>query len=74
MLIESIIVLEPKIFEYSQGDETFWEKEPLQSLAKDGELIAYYHKGFWQAMDTLRDKNQLEELWDNHKAPWGIWS
>ncbi|MGD9638576.1 MAG: glucose-1-phosphate cytidylyltransferase [Alphaproteobacteria bacterium] len=66
-------VLEPKIFDYIQDDKTVWENEPLQNLANDGELTAYFHKGFWQAMDTLRDKRQLEEYWSNAKAPWKVW-
>ena len=54
-------------------DATYWESEPLKGLAADGELTVFKHKGFWQPMDTLRDKNQLEELWDADKAPWRIW-
>ena len=56
-----------------QNDETIWEKDPLQNLASEGELNAYKHNGFWQPMDTLRDKNKLEELWMANKAPWKIW-
>ena len=56
-----------------QNDETIWEKDPLQNLASEGELNAYKHHGFWQPMDTLRDKNKLEELWMANKAPWKIW-
>jgi len=66
-------VLSPKIFEYIQGDETVWEKEPLEKLAELGQLSAYKHEGFWKPMDTLRDKNQLEKLWLSGKAPWKIW-
>ncbi len=65
-------VLNPKIFDYIDGDETMWEKEPLEGLAKDGELTAFKHDGFWQPMDTMADKNRLEQLWKNG-APWKIW-
>lgn len=66
-------VLSPKVIERINGDATSWESEPLKGLAEDGELTVYKHQGFWQPMDTLRDKNQLEELWDADKAPWRIW-
>jgi glucose-1-phosphate cytidylyltransferase len=66
-------VLEPKVFDYIDGDATILEKQPLENLAGDGELIAYKHDGFWQPMDTLRDKIQLEELWKSGKAPWKVW-
>lgn len=66
-------VLEPEIFDYIQGDQTLWEHEPLEMLAKDGKLAVYKHMGFWLPMDTLRDRNHLEELWDSGKAPWKIW-
>ncbi|TSK06130.1 MAG: glucose-1-phosphate cytidylyltransferase [Geobacter sp.] len=66
-------VLQPEIFDYIAGDETVLEKEPLEKLARDGELVAYKHPGFWQPMDTLRDKNQLEDLWKGGKAPWKTW-
>lgn len=66
-------VLEPQIFNYIEGDETLWERKPVENLAKDGELIAYKHSGFWHAMDTLRDKNYLEQLWKSGQAPWKIW-
>jgi glucose-1-phosphate cytidylyltransferase len=66
-------VLEPGIFEYIRGDSTPWEREPLERLAKDGELMAYRHTGFWQCMDTLREKYILNELWKSGKAPWKIW-
>jgi hypothetical protein len=62
-------VLSPKVIERINGDATSWESEPLKGLAEDGELTVYKHQGFWQPMDTLRDKNQLEELWDADKAP-----
>jgi glucose-1-phosphate cytidylyltransferase len=66
-------VLEPPIFKYLSGDEDVWELEPLRRLAEDGQLCAYKHNGFWAAMDTLRDRNHLEELWSTHRAPWQIW-
>jgi glucose-1-phosphate cytidylyltransferase len=55
-------------------DATLWEQEPLQNLAKQGELQAFFHSGFWQPMDTLRDKNHLESLWASGKAPWKMWA
>lgn len=67
-------VCEPKVFEYiSKGDATVFERDPLEHLAHDGELFAYKHTGFWKCMDTLRDKNQLCEMWDNGQAKWKIW-
>ena len=66
-------VLEPSVIDLIESDETIWEAEPLTSLAKDGELSAYKHDGFWRPMDTLRDRNQLNEMWMNGKAPWKIW-
>lgn len=66
-------VLQPEIFNYIEGDHTIFEKEPLEQLAKDGELTAYKHNGFWHPMDTLRDKNYLESLWASNKAPWKVW-
>jgi len=66
-------VLEPRIFDYIQGDKTIWEQEPLREISKAGQLNAYKHSGFWQPMDTLRDKNHLEELWATGKAPWKTW-
>jgi glucose-1-phosphate cytidylyltransferase len=70
----AFFVLEPGVFEYIAGDSSQWEKEPLESLARDGQLMAYKHDSFWQCMDTLRDKKLLEELWDEGKAPWKVWS
>ena len=67
------MVLEPKIFDYIEGDSTIFEKAPLETIAKQGELMAYTHDGFWQCMDTQRDKNLLEELWAAKKAPWKVW-
>lgn len=66
-------VLEPEIFKYISGDETFWEREPLTQIALDGQLMSYQHCGFWQPVDTIREKNILEELWDAKKAPWKVW-
>jgi len=66
-------VLEPKIFDYIEGDSTVFEKEPLEKLANDGELYAFCHTGFWQSMDTIRDKNLLENLWKSESPPWKIW-
>lgn len=63
-------VMEPSALEGIEGDSTLWEKEPLENLAKMNQLAVYEHRGFWQAMDTLRDKNYLEELWKSGKAPW----
>jgi len=69
----AFFVLEPGIFDYIAGDETQWEKEPLEQLAKDGELMAYLHEGFWQCMDTLREKQLLQGMWDGGDAPWKVW-
>jgi len=66
-------VLEPSVFDYIEDDETQWEKEPLHNLAKDGQLMAYYHESFWQCMDSLRDKNMLNSLWNSGNAPWATW-
>lgn len=66
-------VLEPEVIDYVEGDSTVWEQEPLQKLAHMGQLSAYKHAGFWQPMDTLKDKNYLEELWKKGNAPWKTW-
>lgn len=67
-------VLEPGVFDYiNQGDETIWERAPLEGLAGDGQLVAYRHEGFWKPMDTLRDKNELEDAWRSGKAIWKTW-
>lgn len=66
-------VLEPEIFDYIEGDQTVWEREPMESLANDGKLSAFKHKDFWHPMDTLRDKNHLENLWNSGECPWKIW-
>jgi len=67
-------VLSPKVLSRIAGASTPWELEPLESLARDGELSAFRHRGFWHAMDTLRDKTQLEAMWESGKAPWKVWS
>jgi len=69
----AFFVAEPQVFDYIDGDDTQFEKEPLERLAADGELMAYKHDGFWQCMDTRRDKYVLEKLWDSGEAPWKIW-
>ena len=66
-------VLSPKILDYIEGDQTIWERAPMEKLAKEGQMVAFEHQGFWQSMDTLRDKIYLEELWASGKAPWKIW-
>ena len=66
-------VFEPDIFKYLQDDDTYLENEPLEMLAQENELIAYKHNGFWQSMDTLRDKKLLEELWSSEAPPWKLW-
>ena len=66
-------VLDRRVMEYIQGDETRWEREPIEKLARDGQLMGYRHHGFWSCMDTLKEKNYLEELWASGKAPWKIW-
>jgi glucose-1-phosphate cytidylyltransferase len=66
-------VLSPRVIDYIEGDHTVWEREPMERLAREGQLSAYAHRGFWQPMDTLRDKTRLEELWAAGKAPWKVW-
>jgi glucose-1-phosphate cytidylyltransferase len=66
-------VLSPLVFDYIEGDQTFWEHEPLERLAREGNLSAYRHEGFWQAMDTMRDRNTLEQLWNSGQSPWKTW-
>jgi glucose-1-phosphate cytidylyltransferase len=70
----AFFVLEPGVFDYIAGDDTQWEKEPLERLARDGQLMAYKHTSFWQCMDTMRDKRLLEDLWQDGAAPWKTWS
>lgn len=67
------MVLEPKIFEYLDGDECIFERRPLEKLAQQGELMSYTHKGFWQCMDTKREKDELEKMWVSGNAPWKVW-
>ena len=67
------MVCNRKIFSYLSGDDTVLEKQPMNQLAKDGELMSYYHKGFWQCMDTKREMDYLESLWESGKAPWKVW-
>lgn len=67
------MVLEPKIFDYLENDATVFEKKPLESLAKEGQLVSYIHNGFWQCMDTKREKDALEKMWNTGDAPWKLW-
>lgn len=69
----AFFVLEPEVFDYIDADETVWEREPLERLASDGQLMAYKHTSFWQCMDTLREKHLLEKLWQSGNPPWKIW-
>jgi glucose-1-phosphate cytidylyltransferase len=69
----AFFVLEPQVFDYIEGDATHWEKEPMERLARDGQLMAYRHDKFWQCMDTLRDRRLLEGLWESGNAPWKLW-
>lgn len=66
-------VLSPQVIDYIEGDDSVWEQEPLARLAREGQLSAYRHEGFWQPMDTLRDKNLLEDIWRDGNAPWKVW-
>jgi glucose-1-phosphate cytidylyltransferase len=74
MINGGFFVLSPRVLDYLENDATIWEQQPLQRLATDGELMAFEHEGFWQPMDTLRDKTFLEELWASGKAPWKTWA
>lgn len=67
-------VLSPRVLDYIDGDHTVWERDPLERLSAEGQLAAYRHRGFWQPMDTLRDKTQLEDLWARGRAPWKVWT
>jgi len=67
-------VLEPGVLDYIDGDDTHWEREPLERLAREGHLMAYRHDGFWLGMDTIRDKQYLQKLWDQGQAPWKLWA
>lgn len=73
MINGGFFVLSPKVLDLIEGDKTVWEQMPLNHLAESGELMAFEHQGFWQPMDTLRDKIYLEELWVSNKAPWKVW-
>lgn len=66
-------VLEPEIFDFIENDQSIWEKEPLENIANKNQLNAYKHEGFWKPMDTLRDKTELQHLWDSNQAPWKVW-
>ena len=70
----AFFVLEPGVIDYIDGDQTHFENEPLEDLARDGQLMAYKYDGFWQCMDTLRDKVRLERLWEHDEAPWRVWA
>jgi glucose-1-phosphate cytidylyltransferase len=74
MINGGFFVLSPQVIDYIKDDKTIWEREPLEQLAEEGQLAAYQHEGFWQPMDTLRDKTHLEELWQSGKAPWKTWA
>ena len=67
-------MLSPKIEDYIEGDDSIWEREPMERLARDGQLGLYRHRGFWQPMDTVRDKSYLEQLWAGGSPPWRTWS
>ena len=73
MSIEGLLQLSPKVIDRIDGDSSIWEQEPLKGLATDGQLMSFKHEGFWQPMDTLRDKHHLENLWETNKAPWKVW-
>ena len=72
-LMVGFFVLNPAVIDYISGDHIMWEREPLQALASQGQLTTYKHHGFWQPMDTLRDRQTLEQLWANGSAPWKVW-
>ena len=74
MINGGFFVLSPEVLDYIEDDSTIWEREPLEHLAQEGDLAAFQHHGFWQPMDTLRDKIHLEELWQSGQAPWKVWS
>jgi glucose-1-phosphate cytidylyltransferase len=67
-------ILEPGVIDYIDGDATTWEQSPLKDLAHNNQLAAFHHRGFWQPCDTLRDKRQLESLWESGWAPWAVWN
>jgi glucose-1-phosphate cytidylyltransferase len=74
MINGGFFVLSPSVLDYLEGDATIWERQPLERLAAEGNLAAFEHHGFWQPMDTLRDRQLLEELWASGKAPWKVWA
>ena len=67
------MVFEPQLFDYIDGDDMIFEREPLNGLVRDDQLMSYIHRGFWQCMDTLREKQKLEQLWETGQAPWKLW-
>ena len=67
------MVMNPEVFNYLGGDDCVFEKDPIENLAKDGQLMGYLHEGFWQCMDTMRERKLLEEMWESGKAPWKVW-
>jgi glucose-1-phosphate cytidylyltransferase len=67
-------VCSPRVFDYIEGDDSVWEREPLERLSAEGQLATFFHRGFWQPVDTLRDRNHLQELWDGGQAPWQVWN
>ncbi len=73
MINGGFFVLSPSVIDLVDGDSCIWERAPLETLAEQGQLAAYQHHGFWQPMDTLRDKTHLEELWQSGEAPWKVW-
>ena len=73
MINAGTYVLEPEVLDYIRDDNTIWEREPMERLARDGQLVAYRHEDFWQCMDTLRDVRLLNSLWESGKAPWRVW-
>lgn len=73
MINGGFFVLSPSVINYIEDDYCIWERGPMETLASQGQLAAYQHHGFWQPMDTLRDKNYLEELWQSGQAPWKVW-
>ena len=73
MINGGYFVLSPKVIDYIKGDDTIWERDPVQKLAEEGNMSAFIHEGFWRPMDTLRDKEYLENLWESNKAFWKVW-
>lgn len=67
------MVLEPKVIDYIADDSIMFERQPLESIAAEGQLMSYKHDGFWQCMDTLRDKEKLDSMWESENAPWKVW-